>query len=148
MLISWYMGDNTLNASLPAGAVPPAGQTSAAGFAPPGVTFTASIQLQTFSPGSNVGVNTTFVPTIGSTMSCLQYWRNYSAAVGWSYLSPYICHAVVTGLPAGGTVNYWISASTTIASTVTNYVTSATQMSAPGAVRPCLCATLAFTPTP
>ena len=129
LLISWYMGDNTLNASLPTGATPPTGQTSAAGFAPLGVTFTASIQLQA-TPPSGSAVNSTVTLSVGANMTCLQYWRNYTQAVGWTYLSPYVCHAIVTGLPAGGYLNYWITANVTVGSAMpTTYITSATQMS-------------------
>jgi hypothetical protein len=159
--ISWYMGDNTLNASLPSGATPPAGQTSAAGFAPPGVTFAASVLAQT-TPSSGSGTtNQTFTFSVGANMTCLQYWcahlaslvcafssfhrltsrlahhcsrRNYSQAVNYTYLSPYVCHAVLTGLPAGGYVNYWITANVTNGSTTTTYVTSSTQMNSNGAV--------------
>jgi hypothetical protein len=82
LLISWYMGDNYLNASLPTGSAPPTGQTSPAAFAPPGVMFNASILLSVTPGGGGSAVNSTVTLSVGPSLTCMQYWRNYTQAVG------------------------------------------------------------------
>ena len=132
--ISWYMGDNTLNAAIPNG-VPPAGQKSPAAFVPRGTTFAATISYGTSAASltSTATFSATFNTSLVSNMTCLQYFRPYSQAfavgLALTYTSPYICHATVTGLTPATAYQFSISASATVSGTTTNYVMPAATIS-------------------
>ena len=124
--ISWFMGDNTLNLPI-AGGSPPAGQSSPAAFVPRATTFAATISYGT----SANALTQTASFTVGSTMTCLQYFRPYTAAIAvgqaLTYTSPYICHATLTGLTPTTSYFFTISAvvNQTSTATATTYATPA-----------------------
>lgn len=117
--ISWYMGDNTLNASAANGL--PVATPSPAAFLPANTSFVATIGYgagaSTTAPFAN---SSTFVS--GVNMTCIQYFRNYTGLGSFfSYTSPYICHATLANLLPSTVYNFAVSATVTVNATATVY---------------------------
>ena len=126
VMISWNMGDNTLN--LPAANGNAVQTPGPAAFVPAGVSFSANI---TYTKAAGGAAQTASFNAPGS-MTCLQYFRNYSQpATFTSYTSPYICHATIGALSTATVYSYTISATVQTASATTTYTTPASTV-APG----------------
>ena len=121
--ISWYMGSSVLNVPAPSGV--PVATSSPAAFIPNLRTFAATIS---YGVAPATGSTASFS---GSTITCLQYWRPYTAAPGLTYTSPYICHVTLTGLNPTTAYAFTISATVTntATSTTTTYTTPAATIS-------------------
>lgn len=127
VMISWNMGDNTLN--LPAAGGPAVATPGPAAFVPSGVAFTASI---TYTRAGSSSQTATF--TSPGNMTCLQYFRNYTQTPTFaSYTSPYMCHATIGALATATTYSYSITATVQAAgaATATTFATPAATV-APG----------------
>ena len=113
--ISWYMGSSVLNVPAPNGQ--PVATNSPAAFVPALRSFAATITygVAPTATGSTASFS-------GNTITCLQYWRPYTAAPGLTYTSPYICHVTLTGLAP--TTSYAFTISANVTNTVTNAATT------------------------
>ena len=127
--ISWYMGSSVLNVQAPSGVPVSVANPllkSPAAFVPALRSFAATISYG-LAPSTSSTASFS-----GNTITCLQYWRPYTAAPGLTYTSPYICHVTLTGLTgiAPNPSQYAFTISATVTNTATNVVTTYTTPSA------------------